>query len=177
MYGQEYQIATTAIIPPQSLVTAKSSSKLPTVSSQVSDPVPVGVDGTQGSPAPLGNLQIGKVLFVGPSGTLTQDFDFVKENCRWIVAAGRATAKDMFIFEPHVPMDQTGGGGPSIGGYTHVQTVASATWTIVHNLGRYVNVEVYDVDGDSVVRDLTHIDLNSCTVRLVVATTGHAACV
>lgn len=176
MYGQEYQIAVQTVMPNQPVLEGPTLQKgglnvVREVADPFAEPTEVAADAL-----PTGNLRTGKMLFVGPGGFLTHDFDFVKANCRWIVAVGRATATDRFIFEPHIPMDQQGGGGPQIGVYTHVQETPSASWTITHGLDRYVNVEVYDADGDSVARDVTYVDSNTVTVRLMVATTGHAAC-
>lgn len=169
-YGQEYQITTTATIAPQAI-----QAGTPTL---ITNPTgAVDVAGTESTPTPKGNLIPGSLIYVGPAGILTQDYVYVQANCRWIVGVGRATATDKFIFEPHIPMDQQGGGG---GGnfdvYTHTQSTPASVWNINHGLGRYVNVTVYDSDGDNVVRDLTFVDLDNVIVRLVVDTTGHAAC-
>jgi hypothetical protein len=156
MYGQEYQI----VVEDKDIQASQQNA-----------------DGTNRPSPRIGNLQPGKMLFVGPGGRMTHDLEYVQNNCRWIVAAGRATAIDRFIFEPHLPMDQQGGGGGGVAGYTHTQSTPSDLWTINHGLGRYVSVTVYDEDGEEVVRDLTFVDLDTCTVRLVAPTTGHAACV
>lgn len=182
MYGQEYQTVIQTVMPNQApppdgavpMLGGGNVRRVPVETPPEEIPAPTaGVDAL-----PTGNLQPGKMMFVGPGGFITHDFDFVKANCRWIAAVGRATAKDKFIYEPHIPMDQEGGGGggPAVGVYTHVQSSPASTWTITHNLGRYVNVEVYDSDGDSVPRDVVFVDLNTVTVRLLVDTAGHAAC-
>jgi hypothetical protein len=142
MYGQEYQIAVQTVMPNQPVLQGPNPQRgglnvVREVVDPFAEPTEVAADAL-----PTGNLRTGKMLFVGPGGFITHDFDFVKAHCRWIVAVGRATSTDKFIFEPHIPMDQQGGGGggPTIGVYTHTQSTPASTWTIHHNLGRYVNV-------------------------------------
>lgn len=45
-------------------------------------------------------------------------------------------------------------------GYTHTQSVASDTWTIVHNLGSYPSVTIVDSAGDEVEGELKYISGN-----------------
>jgi hypothetical protein len=40
-----------------------------------------------------------------------------------------------------------GGGGGSDAYYRHVQSVAAAVWTVVHNLGKFPSVSVVDSTG------------------------------
>ncbi len=48
----------------------------------------------------------GGVLYVGPTGALTQDFtNTVQTSCRWVVVAGRALSADTFLLQPHLPND------------------------------------------------------------------------
>lgn len=49
--------------------------------------------------------------------------------------------------------------------YSHLQEVASTTWTITHNLGYYPGgIVVQDSDGNVIESDISYIDLN--TVQL-----------
>lgn len=45
--------------------------------------------------------------------------------------------------------------------YTHQQNIASATWTIVHNLGAYLPVTVVDSSGEMVEGDVDYVDINT----------------
>lgn len=54
-----------------------------------------------------------------------------------------------------------GGGDAS---FTFVQTVASATWIVQHNLGKFPAVTVVDSSGHEVVGDISHSNPNSLTI-------------
>lgn len=49
--------------------------------------------------------------------------------------------------------------------YTHIQDVASSTWTINHNLGRYPQVTVVDSAGSVVVGDVSYPDINTVVAK------------
>ena len=63
----------------------------------------------------------------------------------------------------------TGGGavgppgppGPSGGSYVHHQAVPTAVWTIVHGLGYFPNVTVFDTTGDTVEGDVAFPDADT----------------
>ena len=68
-------------------------------------------------------------------------------------------------------------GGGSIGiGYTHTQSGASVTWTIVHNLGyKYVNIDCYDSSDEIIIPDsIVATDVNTTTVTFATSRTGAA---
>lgn len=58
--------------------------------------------------------------------------------------------------------------------YIHTQSVSSATWVIVHNLGRYPSVTVTDSAGTSGVPQFKYDSANQITVTLSAAMTGFA---
>ena len=58
--------------------------------------------------------------------------------------------------------------------YNHVQGVASATWTIVHNLHFYPNVTVQDSAGNIVEGEITYTNSDSLTVTFSTAFSGEA---
>ncbi|MCO5250689.1 MAG: hypothetical protein M9949_04620 [Candidatus Kapabacteria bacterium] len=58
--------------------------------------------------------------------------------------------------------------------YTHEQTVASATWTVTHNMGKYPSVSVVDTGDNVIVPDVEYIDTNSLTILFSGATAGNA---
>lgn len=58
--------------------------------------------------------------------------------------------------------------------YVHTQDVASALWTIAHNLDVYPNVAVADTLDRQVEADITWVDANNITVAFAAATTGRA---
>jgi len=58
--------------------------------------------------------------------------------------------------------------------YVHTQGTPSSTWTVTHNLGKYVSVEVVDT-GDSVVIPSVHYDsVNAVTLSFGSPTSGKA---
>ena len=62
------------------------------------------------------------------------------------------------------------------GGYDHEQAVASATWTVVHNLGTRPNVEARDAAGRVVEGGVTHLGVNALTIEFLSAIAGTARC-
>lgn len=60
--------------------------------------------------------------------------------------------------------------------YTHVQETASASWTVVHNLGKRPAVQVVDTAGTQVEGDVTHLDLNTVRIDFTAAFSGRATC-
>lgn len=63
------------------------------------------------------------------------------------------------------------GGAPGGGSFEpieHVQSAPAALWTINHNLGRLVGVEVMNAAGDTVAADIARLTANQ--VRILFAT-------
>jgi hypothetical protein len=60
--------------------------------------------------------------------------------------------------------------------YVHTQGSPSATWSVVHNLGKFVSVDVVDSGGSLVIPDVTYVDNNTVTVKFGSATSGKAYC-
>jgi hypothetical protein len=55
---------------------------------------------------PVLNWTVGGLLFVGPNGQMTQDYESLisgSNPVQWIICVGRAVATDTFIWEPHIP--------------------------------------------------------------------------
>jgi hypothetical protein len=67
-----------------------------------------------------------------------------------------------------------GPAGPSGAGYTHPQPVASAVWTIQHDLGFKPTVQVYGLAGEVVYADIEHYSDNAVIVRLLAPLAGGA---
>lgn len=72
-------------------------------------------------------------------------------------AAGTAGATG-----PQGPQGATGTGGA--GYVVHTQSSPAATWTVVHNLGRFPAVTVLDAAGLEVLADVEHGSLNATTI-------------
>jgi hypothetical protein len=108
--------------------------------------------------------------------------------------AGTITVHDAFTFPSADGLGgqvlQTDGSGaviwatPSssvVGGYVYTQASAATTWTINHNLGtQYINVEVIDDTGNSLVGTSNYPDVNFTsgnvtTLTFSTATAGYAA--
>lgn len=58
--------------------------------------------------------------------------------------------------------------------YVHDQALASATWNIHHNLGRFPSVTVVDSSGTVVYGNVQYIDTNNLTISFSVAFGGTA---
>lgn len=54
------------------------------------------------------------------------------------------------------------------------QTTPSATWTIVHNLGRFPSVTVVDSAGSEIHGAVLYVDSNNVTISFSAATAGSA---
>lgn len=67
---------------------------------------------------------------------------------------------------------------PEVQGDTHFlfsQLVASATWTIIHNLGRYPAVTVIDSAGNIIVGAVEYVDTNTLIIGFSAPFSGKAA--
>lgn len=58
--------------------------------------------------------------------------------------------------------------------YIHTQGLASATWVIVHNLGKYPSVLVEDSTGDEVEGAITYDSVDQMTITFSAAFSGRA---
>lgn len=68
-----------------------------------------------------------------------------------------------------------GPAGPSgSAGFVHTQSVASATWTINHNLGYRPSVSVYGLAGNVVLANVDHASDNVAIVTLASPMAGGA---
>ncbi len=65
-----------------------------------------------------------------------------------------------------------GGGKPS---YEHIQNVASANWTITHNLNTYPSVVVIDTAGTTFIPDVDYVNQDQLIVKFVGETSGRAS--
>lgn len=76
-----------------------------TLASVVSgNPVTIAVGYGSAFQIPGANFVPGGLLYAGPGGVLTQDFnDVILSDCKWIIVAGRALDSQTFLFEPHIP--------------------------------------------------------------------------
>lgn len=60
--------------------------------------------------------------------------------------------------------------------YTHTQTVAATTWTVIHNMGRKPSVEIVDSTGVLVSAEVLHLDNNTTQINCSPALAGVANC-
>ncbi len=70
------------------------------------------------------------------------------------------------------PPGPAGGGGAAA--YVHTQAVASASWSIPHNLGYYPTVSVFTVGGVEVEAAPIHTSVNVTVVSFAVPMAGTA---
>lgn len=66
------------------------------------------------------------------------------------------------------------GGGGTADTYVFSQSVASDSWEIQHNLGKYPSVTVVDSGGNTVVGDVQYLDRNNITIRFASPFSGNA---
>lgn len=60
--------------------------------------------------------------------------------------------------------------------YVHNQLIASATWTVNHNLNKFPAVTVVDSSGNVLIVDVEYVDANTVTVRFTSSTGGKVYC-
>ena len=58
--------------------------------------------------------------------------------------------------------------------YTHVQSSASTTWTVAHNLNKKPSVSIVDSADNVIIGQVEHTNLNNLTITLSAATSGKA---
>lgn len=58
--------------------------------------------------------------------------------------------------------------------YTHTQGIASTTWSITHNLGRYPSVSIVDTGGNIIYGHAQYVSENQITLTFSSAFTGKA---
>lgn len=58
--------------------------------------------------------------------------------------------------------------------YVHTQASASASWTIIHNLGYFPSIEIIDSAGSAVVGDYQYVDVNTITATFTSPFAGKA---
>lgn len=59
--------------------------------------------------------------------------------------------------------------------YVHNQDVASALWTVTHNLEKYPSVSVRDSGGSAIIGTVVHINTNSLTISFSYDISGSAS--
>jgi len=65
----------------------------------------------------------------------------------------------------------------NVSSYRHIQTVASATWNVVHNLDREgVMIQVFDSNNINVLAEIENIDENNAVIRFAFPVAGTAEC-
>ncbi len=72
------------------------------------------------------------------------------------------------------PAGPAGINGSPGGSYTHIQAIASDTWTIVHNLNFFPNVVVIDTLGREVQGEKTYTNSNTLVITFTGAFSGTA---
>jgi hypothetical protein len=58
--------------------------------------------------------------------------------------------------------------------YLHTQSIASDSWTITHNLGKYPTANVIDSAGTNIVGSITYNSINQLTISFAGDTSGTA---
>lgn len=79
-----------------------------------------------------------------------------------------------FNFAPTVINEAPGSGSDAH--YEHTQSVASATWTVNHGLGKKPAITIFDSSGDECEGAITHVSNNQATITFSAAFSGVAIC-
>lgn len=58
--------------------------------------------------------------------------------------------------------------------HVHTQTLASAEWTVTHNLGKNPSVSIVDSAEEEVIGEVQHTDVNNLIIRFSAAFSGKA---
>lgn len=58
--------------------------------------------------------------------------------------------------------------------YTHIQSQASSSWMVIHNLGVQPNVQVSDSNNEVVNTEIKHLDISTCLITFNVPMLGSA---
>jgi hypothetical protein len=58
--------------------------------------------------------------------------------------------------------------------YVHDQQVASATWVINHNLGKFASIHIVDTAGDEIIGEVRYNSINQMTVTFTSLVSGKA---
>lgn len=80
--------------------------------------------------------------------------------------SGSLTAGKVYSFAEY------GGGGDLT--YEHVQSAASTTWNVAHNLDKKPSVSIADSADNILYGEINHTDLNNLVITLSAATSGKA---
>lgn len=64
--------------------------------------------------------------------------------------------------------------GPPALTYTHIQSIASSTWVIAHNLEKFPSITIVDSSGNVVIGDIKYIDNLTIQVSFSGAFSGRA---
>ena len=106
--------------------------------------------------------------------SLTQDVtetDFYNANFTFVASHGNLASEEYYglIIYP-------GGAGEVACDkhYTHNQSVASATWSVAHNLNKFPSVNVALSTGQQGFGDVTYVDENNLTITFTGAESGKA---
>jgi hypothetical protein len=73
------------------------------------------------------------------------------------------------------PIGPTGPPGSDVT-YHHVQSAAAAIWTVVHNLGKFPDVQAFNSAGDQLIGQIHHDSSNQLTLTFSAANAGDAYC-
>ena len=60
--------------------------------------------------------------------------------------------------------------------YVHNQIASSTTWSVAHNLDKFVSVVIVDSAGSVVIGDVSYVDANNVTLTFSAAFSGKAYC-
>lgn len=110
------------------------------------------------------------------SGTTYLDISGVNTKIEKQVAENTADIKDLqdVTANHEVRIETLENGGSFDRNYVYEQEVASDTWVITHNLGKFPSVEIVDSAGTRIYPEIQWINNNVCVARMSVPVKGKA---
>jgi hypothetical protein len=60
--------------------------------------------------------------------------------------------------------------------YVHLQSIASTTWNIPHNLDKLCSIQIVDNSNNEITGDINWVDKNNVTITFNTAIAGKALC-
>lgn len=95
---------------------------------------------------------------------------------KYVVALDKQPVESDFVQNPVVVLQPTGTPTVADKYYLHTQSVASVTWTINHNLGKYCSVTAIDTEGRICFGSVNYASINQIVITFSAAISGSAYC-
>ena len=120
-------------------------------------------------PAVVGSTEIGAgEVNIGVPDMLGLTLENVRQIATAIFESGGGATQE--AIQAMIDASVSSGKAP----YVHLQPVGASIWTIVHNLGHYPDLTIYDDQNEQIIGDVRHDSLNVSTITFTVPVSGIA---